>query len=204
MPNPAAPARLGVGQCECRPAGGWEGGASVPRRGTEHLTWCEFSCESVWLVAASINLSKSIVKKKCKWQTHRMSRHSTLPQSHRALQSRRKRGRMKRLESFLCCGCEVLKWLLITHGCHRGAGAVISAAGECRGGKKEKEKLGTGFPCDARFSIISFKCLLCFSPPASISFRRWLCHSLSLSHQALAIIIAFYLFGGQRLDGAVC
>lgn len=39
---------------------------------------------------------------------------------------------------------------------------LASARGE---EKKEKEKLGTGFPCDAHFSIISFKCPRCFLSP---------------------------------------
>lgn len=75
-----------------------------------------------------------------------MSRYSTLPQWHRVLQSQRKRGRMKGPESFLFCSCKVLKWLLITHGCHCGVGAVMVLLVSAEGEKKGKRKIGYRFP----------------------------------------------------------
>lgn len=47
------------------------------------------------------------------------------------------------------------KCFFITHDYHCCAAVCDNAAGQCR-------EMGTGFQCDAHFSIISFKCPWCF------------------------------------------
>lgn len=47
------------------------------------------------------------------------------------------------------------KCFFITHDYHCCATVCDNAAGQCR-------EMGTGFLCDAHFSIISFKCPWCF------------------------------------------
>lgn len=80
--------------------------------------------------------------------------------------------------------------------------------GDGRGKESEKEKLGTGFYCDAHFSriLLNVPVVFCFFFVPQLLQYHFQDDSVIpfLSHQTPAIIIAFYLFQGQRLDGAVC